>query len=228
MKELENVGFHPKEAAIYTFLAKRGDLSAAQIAKKLSFERRTTYDFLERLYVKGYVGRKKVNGVETYNAVKAEHIAEDIHQNYLNLLKVIPQLHPSKQESFSVNVLFGVKAVKQLVDNALKANSEVRLLGRGGLLIEQLGESKHQFVSKLSNIKWKMIQTRQYTDSNFKPSKIRFFDTEFETAFATFTDKVYLFSKQDDIVIIEITDKAFAKTFSRYFELLWSIAQQNR
>jgi len=170
--------------------------------------------------------RKKVQGTDNFSVIDASLIAKEYYNKYLHFKKIVPNLKKRTKEKTEVNVLFGKKAIETLVTNALREKGEIVLLGRGGYLIEQLGEAKHQYISKLKELDWKMIQTKDYKNKEFKPKEIRYLPegSNIDTAFLTFSNKVYLFSKQKEIFIIEITDKSFANTFKTYFELFWNIA----
>lgn len=234
IKELENIGFTEKEAQIYTALIKGRELSAPKIALLLNIDRRTVYDVINSLFHKGYVSRKKVQGKEVFSAVNPEIILDELTDKIENLKNAIPLFKKeiNKSEDYQeINVLYGVKAISLLVNNALKSKSEVLMMGRGGYLLEQLGESKHQFVSKLNSLNWKMIQTHDYkkysNKSDFVPKEVRYLpdNIKFDVAYIVFDDKLYFFTKKKEIMLIEIVDNKFADTFKAYFSLFWNAAK---
>ncbi len=228
IKEMMDIGFTDKEARIYSLLAERGELSAPSIASELNIERRTVYDVLNSLFKKGWVSKKHVQNTEIYSIIDASLIAKEAYDKYLNFKKIVPDLKRKESDKLEVNILFGIKAIQHLVTSALREKSELFLMGRGGYLIDQMGESKYQYIPKLNQLNWKMIQTEEYKNEEFRPKEIRYLPkgTVFETAFLTFSNKVYLFSKQKEIVLIEIVDPSFAETFRKYFQFFWNISKQ--
>lgn len=229
IKELQDIGFSEKEAKIYILLAQQRELSAPKIAFFLNIDRRTVYDLLNSLFQKGWISRKRVQNREVFSIINASIIAEEFNEKLKNFEKIIPELKIKEKTDYpQINVLYGLKAIQTIVNQALKCKGEILLMGRGGYLIKQLGESKYQYISKLNKLNWKMIQTEDYKNKEFKPKEIRYLPKriKFDTAFLTFSDKVYLFSKYEEIFLIEIINKAFAETFKEYFKLLWKIAKK--
>ena len=166
IREMQELGFTEKEAQIYVLLTREKELSAPKIASLLNIDRRTVYDIINSLFHKGYISRKKVQGKEIFSATNPEFIVEEFSEKIKNLKNAIPifkkaanKAHERYQE---VNILYGKRAIQLLVANAIKAKSEILLMGRGGHLIDQLEGSKHQFISKLKSLNWKMIQTSDY------------------------------------------------------------------
>jgi sugar-specific transcriptional regulator TrmB len=230
IEELMNVGFTKNEAKVYSLLSKEGDLSAPKIANILNIDRRTVYDTLNHLLKKGKVSKRSIQNKDVYSSTDIELINKEIYENYLDFKKIIPELKKSEKEKSKVNILLGLNAIKILVNKALEEKDEILLLGRGGYLAEQLKNSKYQYVPKLAKLNWRMIQTSDYSNNFFKPKSIRFLpeNVTFETAFLTFSDKVYLFSKSEEIMLIEIIDKNFSKTFKEYFNIFWKISKEKK
>jgi sugar-specific transcriptional regulator TrmB len=230
IEELRNLGFSEKEAKIYILLSQEGGLSAPKIAKLLNLERRTVYDTLNSMFQKGKISRIKVQGTNTFSATSPEILKENFLKKISDFKKIIPELKKKKKADYpEINILFGINAIKTLANKALKQNGEALLAGRGGYLTEQLKESMHQFKPITKKIKWRMIQTKGYSDPLLNENgKTRFYPKNMKlgAAFAVFSDHLYLLSKHKEIYIIEIIDKDFADTFKNYFELMWSISKE--
>lgn len=230
IKEFKEIGFSEKEAKIYLLLVKDGELSAPKIAKTLGIERRTVYDIIETLFKKGWVSKKQIHNNHIYSITNPELIEDDIYEKYKSFKKIVPRLKNLKKDKTypSINILYGKNAVKTLMLNLFKTKKNVSLMGRGGYLLEQLGDSKFQYIPKLKKLKLRMIQTKEFKDKLFELGQIRYFPkgAKFDTAFLTFSDYVYLFAKYEDIVLIEIKDKNFAKTYKTYFEYFWKISKE--
>ncbi len=235
IKEMQDLGFTEKEAQIYMILAREKELSAPKIALLLNIDRRTVYDVINSLFHKGYISRKKVQGKEIFSAINPELIVEEFSGKVENLRKGIAvfkketnKLHRGYQE---VNILYGIRAIRLLINNALNSKSEILFMGRGGYLLEQMGESKNQFIHQLNSLNWKMIQTDDYRKIHkkreFIPQEIKYIPENINlgVAYIVFDNKLYFFTKKKDIQVIEIIDKEFADTFKTYFNLLWGIAK---
>ena len=201
-----------------------------KIATTLNIDRRTVYDTLNHLLKKGRVSKISVQNKDIYSSTDVELINKELYESYLNFKKIIPELKKSEENKSKVNILVGLNAIKILVNKALEEKDKILLLGRGGYLAEQLRNSKYQYVSKLAKLNWKMIQTPNYSNEFFKPKAIRYLpkNIKFETAFLTFSNKVYLFSKSEEIMLIEITDKNFSKTFKEYFNIFWNLSTEKK
>lgn len=228
IKELQNLGFTEKEAKIYVLLATEGELSAPKISKILDIDRRTIYDTLNSLFKKGRISKKKVQNREIFSAVEAKLIKKEFEERLTQFEKIIPQLKKKEPtKSIEVNILYGTKAIQTLITKALESKSEIFLMGRGGYLIEQLREARHQYIPKINKLNLKMIQTSEYKNKEFKPKELKYLskDIKFDTAFLTFSNNLYLFSKHKEIFLIEIIDKSFADTYKKYFKIFWKLAK---
>ena len=227
IEELINLGFSDKEARIYFLLCQFGELSAPKIAKELNMHRRTVYDLLDNLFNKGFISKKQINNKEVFSAVDSNIIAKEFYYKYISFKKAASNIKP-KKSNLSINVLKGNIAVKIIVENALKFKDEMLMLGRGGYTIEQLGDAIYQYIPRTKQLNWRMLQTVDYKKYkiDFAPKELRFLpqNMSFETGFLTFKDRVYLFSNDSDLVVIEITNLAFANTFRNYFEIIWQLS----
>lgn len=230
-QELIGLGFNEREAGIYLILMKHGKATAGIIAKELSLDRRVVYDSLDIMARKGRVTVSKIMDVLHYGAVPPEELKSSVKDSLLAFEGIVSQLNAlrKKGKESEVRTWFGIKAIDRIVNMALQSKEQVLLMGRGGYLIQQLGESRHQYISKLNLLDWKMIQTEDYkkTKSEFRPREIRYLPKSFvlETAYMVFEDKLYLFTKKEEIEVIEILDKSFAETYKQYFKIFWKIAK---
>lgn len=229
--KLINLGFSEKETTIYLALLKLGRSSAPSLAKSVSQDRRVIYDILDLMAKKGMVSITKIKNVTNYEATPPEEILEQNKNSIKEFQKIVPQLNkisPKKDHSY-LRIWYGVKAANRIINNALKSNSEFLLMGRGGYLLDQLGDAKYQYIPKLKKKKWRMIQTQEYKKypKEFKIKNMKYLpkDIKLETGFAMIGDIVYLFTKKHEIEVIEIMNKAFADTYKKYFEIFWEKAR---
>ena len=66
----------------------------------------------------------------------------------------------------------------------------------------------------------KFLNKMKYTEARILPEK---FDSNATTNIVG--DKVVIFLWEDEVTVIEMTDKEIAKTYKNYFEILWSKAR---
>ena len=232
-EELINIGFNKREAEIYLALLSFGTTAASTLSKELSLDRRTIYDNLDIMAKKGFIIKTKIKNILHYESINPEDLKEDFKQKFKDYEKILPKLNELKQKEVKseYKIWFGVPAVTRIINNAFKTNEEILLMGRGGYLIDQLKESRYQYIPKLKKLNWKMIQTGDYKKNlhkqEFIPRKIKYLpsDLNLNTAFIVFEDKVYLFTKKQEIEIMEIISKPFANTFKTYFNLFWKLAK---
>ncbi len=91
-KELEKMGFDPKETAVYLALLELGQTNIARIAQKSKVKRTTVYDVLSSLKEKGLVG-KTISKGKTYYFAEDPRVIESFLKNKLNTLsKIMPEL----------------------------------------------------------------------------------------------------------------------------------------
>lgn len=234
MEELTSLGFNERESDIYLLLLSLGMTTASVVSKELSLDRRVVYDTLDMMAKKGFVIKSKVNNILHYESTNPEELKEKFYESFKNYEKILPKLNQlkQKQSKSEYKVWFGIPAINRMVNNALKSKSEVFLMGRGGYLIEQMKESRYQYIQKLNQLNWKMIQTLDYKktlhEKEFIPKEIKFLpeNINLDTAFLVFDDKLYLFTRKQQIEVIEIIGKSFAETFKVYFNLMWQIAKK--
>jgi sugar-specific transcriptional regulator TrmB len=231
-QELIGIGFKEREAEIYLTLLRLGKSTVTTLAKDLSLDRRVLYDSLDIMAKKGRIIITKVNNVSYYIAVPPKELknqVEDSVDEFKKIIADLERLEVKKKES-EVRIWYGIKAVSRLIHSAMESKEEVLLMGRGGYLEEQLGDSKHQFIPKLNKIRWRMIQTQDYKRKKhkFKPHALKYLpkNINVNTAFAVTGNKLYLFTKKKQIEIIEIIDKDFADTHKSYFNMFWKIAKK--
>ncbi len=230
--ELIGIGLSEKEAKIYLALLRLGKSTVTTLSKELSLDRRVLYDTLESMAKKGEVIITKIDNVAYYLSVPPEELKRQVEDSINEFKRVIPnlkQLGPKKKEG-EVRIWYGINAARRIIHTAKESKEDLLLMGRGGYLEEQIGESKHQFIPILKQISWRMIQTWDYKGEkhHLKPKSIRYLpkDIKLNTAFAVTEDKLYLFTKKKEIEIIEIIDQDFADTYKEYFKLFWKISKK--
>lgn len=217
-EELLKIGFKEQEANIFQSCLHEAK-SGPSLAKELSLNRRTIYDICEKLHHQGYMKKQILNGTQLFKSQSPKLIAKELNQIAAEL-NTFKETKPTTPE---LNILKGSRSLLQAANSALETKSEVLVMGRGGLLLDQLKEAKYQFIPRMEKISWRMIQTPDYKNNLFKPKKIKVIKKKLETGFIVYDDTVLLLANTNDLQLIEIKDQAFANTYKIYFEMFWSL-----
>jgi sugar-specific transcriptional regulator TrmB len=149
-KTLLDVGFSPKEIAVYSALLSLGKGIVTKISRTASIGRTTTYDILDSLSQKGLV---KISGKEPRQEYIVEspekleqYIVNEIEKKNTDLNKIkyiIPELFSlyNTKEIPKVRYYEGVEGLKRALEDTL-SKSDIEILASGGALdmFESVGE----------------------------------------------------------------------------------------
>ena len=91
-KQLTKLGFSENEAKIYLELLKNKDIQAGLLSKNTGINRRTTYDSLQRLIEKGYVGFNISANKKIFFAMNPKVIIKNLKEMEEEAEKIIPSL----------------------------------------------------------------------------------------------------------------------------------------
>ena len=232
---LQNLGLNEKEAKIYLALLKLGESTSVQIAKEIDVHRRTIYDNLNILIRKGLVGYKIKKGVKYFNASNPTSFKIFLEEKQNILKNLLPSLIERYKEKIIppiFNIYTGKEAVKTILEDVIQQKKPACWVGGGLFFFDTLGFSKKFIKEKLSRIKIKMIQAKskdindRLKDSLLKNVKLLPPEYVSKTGYFVYADRVAIGAIQDNqIIVIHIIDKEFAKGFRNYFNLLWKIAK---
>ena len=232
---LQKLGLNEKEAKIYLALLKLGESTSVQLAKEIDVHRRTIYDNLNILIKKGLVSYKIKNGVKYFNASNPNSFKIILEEKQNILKNILPSLTEKYKDKIPLpifNIYTGNEAVKTILEDVIQQKKPAYWVGGGLFFFETLGFSKTFIKEKLSKIKIKMIQakskdiTERLKDSPFKHIKLLPPEYVSKMGYFVYSDRVAIGVIQDNqIILIHIINKEFAKGFKNYFDLLWKIAK---
>ncbi len=231
--DLIKLGFSDNEAKIYLELLKQGKMLAGDISKNTRINRRTTYDSLQRLIEKRYVGFNISSNRRLFFAMNPKVIIRNLDELKEKAKKIIPKLS-KKQEENNVVVYQGKKGIRNVLNLILESKEYVSY-GSTNQFPEVM---KHDF-DLFQNMKKKLkIKARTILSSKIKKTeykKIALPSTDFKflsdkltgpTSVFIFNNKVAIFVWEEPYFGILIENKATYDSFKQYFEELWKIAKK--
>lgn len=233
-EELTKIGFAKNEAKIYLELLKNKDLTAGEISKNTSINRRTTYDTLTRLVEKGYVGYNISANRQIFHAVNPEVILKNINSIRETASKLIPKLKVlSKEKDESKVIVYrGRKGIRNILNLILECKEYVSF-GTTDQFPKIMQHDYQYFQNRKEKLK---IKTRTILSEKLKNhpilktaynTKFKFLSEKLTSPTSTFifNNKVAIFIWQEPLYGILIESKEIYGSYKEYFEELWKIAK---
>jgi len=229
-KELIKIGFQDKDAELYLALLKLKQASIAELIKKVSIERRTVYDVLERLMQKGIVSFFEENGKKIYLPVKPKSILNELNEKRENFEKVLPKLEAleEKKENTRVEVLKGVKGLKKIF---LEIIENKQMHYSFGDITPFISDEKYIPAVKIfleylegRGVKEKVIFPKGESIKKITGGQYKTIDKSLipPTPTIIYGDTTVQFVFTDPITIIKIENKEITKTHKKYFDGFWN------
>lgn len=130
-KELRELGFDEKEAAIYIALLELGPSPASAIAKKTGIKRTGVYYDLEQLRERGYISETIEKNRKKYIAEEPEQIKKIFLQRIERLNQIIPDLTNLATINLGkpqVRYFVGKEGLKTMLNNSLSLPKKSEIL----------------------------------------------------------------------------------------------------
>ncbi len=243
-KQLMEIGFSDKEAAVYLALLELGPSMVAHIARKAKINRTTGYDILEMLCAKGLVNALGEGAIKKYVAEAPQKLfdyaqkqAKQAEINLSQVKKLLPELQSifSQKERPKVKFYEGKEGLKQVYEDTLTTKNPPLL---GYSCAEPMHQALPNFLPKyLKKRVAKKIYARMIapdtvgirelvkTDKqNLRESRLlpkEKLDLAIEINI--YDNKVMLASWEEDLGII-IESEKIAQAQKQIFELAWETA----
>jgi len=230
--KLIKAGLTGNEAKVYVELLQRGQLSANEVAKKISIDRTLVYTLLNHLIDKGLVGyiirsnKKFFQVSDTSNLLNSVKEKEIFIADLINDLKNIEKISESVKE---ISIYEGLNGLRSFIKLAQK-HSLIYSFGATGKVYNYLYETPaltKEFSRK--GFSAKIITNNKYKDSqmaNIKNIDIRYLNIESESTTSIFGDYVSIHLLTSKPIIILIKNKDVAESYKKYFEILWKSAKK--
>ncbi len=239
-KDLEKLGLNKNEAIVFIALINLGESTGGELIKKTSFHRNIIYDNLDKLLDKGLVSYISKSGVRYYKISSSNAIMDfiqfqkkEIDEKQIIAKKIVQEISSEeKKEKFrsGAQLFEGILGYKTMMKDTLKENKDYVVFGCPGESVSLIGEDwwKNYELKRIEKrIKVRMIfnkDLKKYGNSILNDlTKIRYFSEEFEglTETMVYGDKVGIIVWTEKPVVTLIENKEAAKSYLKYFNLLW-------
>ena len=246
-ESLKKIGLTDGETKVYLALLELGSTTSGKITKRCAISGSKVYEVLDRLQNKGLTNFIIKNGVKHFDAASPERILDylgergnEIEKEKASIQKIIPQLIAKRAVSEpSVAKIFtgweGLKTANEDIITTLKKGEEWLSMGLTEqpklweiyFTKRQIMRSRKGIIHKhLLNEKYKALYTRR---KGLAKTELRFLSKELEmpTSIEIYGDKVIimLITKENPMAIM-IENSAIAKSFRKYFYVLWNNAKK--
>jgi len=233
-EELIESGLTRNESKIYATLVDQGKAQAGTLSRKTGIHRRSVYDSLERLIEKGLVSFIKENNKRYYLPSDPKQIKAILEYKQEQVYKILPELEAKfnmiqqKQETLFYR---GVQGIKTILEDQINVGKDIFVMGgsRDALQIVKFYLRHYTMKRIKKNILLHIIYAGKHEKAKRIPfSKIKFLPESFASPVATniYGDNVAIIIWSFEPVAILIKNKEIAKTYKKYFDLLWKTAKR--
>jgi HTH-type transcriptional regulator, sugar sensing transcriptional regulator len=244
-KQLEQIGFHEKEARVYLACLQLGQDTAYHIAQKCALKRATVYFTLNLLVERGLVSIWKTKKATLWRAANPKKLFTQIKRKEEALTEIFPLLqsiYNFDEEKPNIQVFEGKEGLRQLYLEAiefLKKGKELLAYGDVSHIDTMLEDLTAFLLKELKNKRYRVreILNTKENNSNYvktvrknkNPNHIIRFagDNLFfsENDNIIFGNKLVIFSTQNRIFATVIESKSIADSYRSLFELAWKSAK---
>lgn len=243
-KALEKIGLTAQQEEIYLELLKQGPSTVGSLIKRMKIGRVSCYDTLNRLINKGLASFVKTRGQRLYQATNPQlllKIAEEKETKATREKKEIQQIVPeleklkraskeTEEEATTYKTKEGMKALFELM---LKEGKTIYVMSATGKALQEMKyyfpEWQRQRVKK--NIPVKVIfnkELKKKEATKMPLAEVRYLPKEQSNPATVFIFDSYTATLhwQDTPFAFVIKSEAIAKSYLKYFEILWNIARK--
>lgn len=243
-KHLVDAGLTQNEAKVYLALLKMGKSSSGKLVKEAAIAGGKIYETLYKLVNKGLVEVIIENGVKKFIAADAQSLLlymeerkNKVVRETNKLAEIVPELQKLQelQESpENVYLIKGIRGIKPLVYKVLsEGKEEAKIMGvRSSKNTTfnifwqhwhkervRLGKKARMLFTDRNTPYWEFFTQLNLTKIKSTPSRIS------PSAIMVMDDHSCIFSYDEEFTCIYIRSSSIAKSFTSFFEGLWSIGQ---
>jgi sugar-specific transcriptional regulator TrmB len=230
---LQEIGLTKTESIIYWALLQSGPSLAGRISRQSGIHRRSVYDAMDRLIEKGLVSYILKNNQRYYQAANPEKLLQLVKDRERIVSEILPELKAQygfSKEKEETNFYVGKEGIKYIFEDMLKEKDTVLVIGASAN-VDQI--VKYYFPKYDKRRVKEKVRVRLIYDKSFRPvkgiplSEIRYLPEGYGSNAATniYSDKVAIIIWVERPLAILIKNKEVAKSYRKYFELLWKIAK---
>ncbi len=250
LADLKKIGLTDGEIKVYSALLELGDCTKTMLAKLSGVSPSNIYDITNRLAVKGMISKVETNGVTHFSPANPRHILdfiEDKKRELDNEVAVANSLIPMLAAQFGkipgrvkVEVFQGWEGMKTVFEDMFEEckkgdynyvfgasrGEEDAVADRFFTKYSRLREQKGIITNIIFN---EELRNRKERISFFLKSgkcNVRFLPQATMAEIMLYKNKAEIIILVKEPLVIRITGEEVAKSFLRYFEMLWKMAKK--
>lgn len=235
IKNLEEYGLGPKEAAIYLAVLELGKASISEIAQKGGIKRTIIYHYIDGLVSSGII-YKTVHGKRIlYGASEPGKLVSSLEEKRRNIEKLLPELKALYESSFqkpSIKFYEGKNGIRSIYEEIFNTPYNVYALFSPKDFIKVFSHEENQKI--LEDLKmrggqiFELIEdsdmAREFINQNYRRniSRVKFLPKEFKfsTDILATSEKIALISF-DNLTGTIIENSAIAETQMALLKFIW-------
>jgi len=243
-KQLEQIGFHEKEAKVYLACLQLGQDTAYHIAQKCGLKRATVYFTLNLLVERGLVSIWKTKKATLWRAANPKKLFTQIKRKEETLAEIFPLLqsiYNFDEDRPNIQIFEGREGVRQIyaeIVEYLSKDKEIQCWGDVSHVWDLLEDITKKYLKESQSHRHKIREilnesekNKEYVKSiqkNKNPNhKIRFLPEN--QLFSgndniVFGSKLAIFSIQNKLFATVIESQDIAKSYKILFDLAWQKA----
>jgi len=231
-ERLKKTGLTGNESKVYLELLKQGELSANEIAKKLSMDRTLAYTVLNHLLEKGMVSYVIRDSKKFFNSEDPENLLNSVRKTQVFIEDLLPDLRKIEQikdTPFKINVYEGKEGVRTFSRLIMK-HKIMCSFGATGRAYDYLYETP-TLVKQLEKkgFSAKIITLPKYKNHpmiKVKNIQTRYLDIKSEATTSIFGNYVSIHILTQKPLVILIQNKEVVESYQNHFEVLWKSAKK--
>lgn len=235
LMKLQDIGLSKNESIIYIELLSNGEISANDLAKKISFDRTLCYQLLNKLIEKGLIQSYVKQNKKIFNITETKDLLRPIKKKEEQAEELIVALEKLKsktiKEEQNLLVYQGSKGVDAVFEELLKSK-EVFIFG-GAAKTFNIKKMPYGIIKKLNylNIKGKAIisDVNDYKECGFNLKHLIVKELKGMNNLVTtiiYGDKIGIHIMGHTPIVIFINNKTIAKSYLEHFNNLWNQAKE--
>jgi len=230
-ENLKKSGLTGNESKVYLELLKQGELSANNLAKRISIDRTLAYTVLNHLIDKGLVSYVIKDKKKFFKAENPENLLNPLKEKEIitsALIKQLKAIHKVKESPYEINIYEGREGLRTF-RNILLKQKKFCSFGATGKAYDYFYESP-ALVKELEKKGFKAriitsLKHKEHPMTRIKGVKIKYLDIKGEATTTIFQDYVSIHILTQKPFIILIKNKEIAESYQNHFEILWKSAK---
>lgn len=241
---LQQLNLSKNEAAVYIALLKHGFTNVGPIVSSTRLHRQLVYEALQKLTEQGLATSVIKNNRKHFQATSPStllRLMKEKEQVAATLVPLLTSLQSAADDTTEVRTLYGQQGffdnLKDIIQSAAQTDRIMRIIGgaQDVSFYETLGDFYEQYLKLLEsyNVKKFLLAPENYSNE-FKEKFAQEGQTVLKTQTTGLSSPTYtritsemvsieVYSKEP--VIVQIKNRAIAKSYLEHFDLLWKQAK---